>query len=137
VNVSPYLSFNGNCKQAFQFYEKSLGGKIVFSMTYGESPMAGQTPPEQQNRIMHTSLVVGGHTIAGADAPPQHFSKPQGFCVTLSISDEAEAERVFNALSEGANVQMPMQETFWAKRFGMLIDQFGTPWMVNCEKPMQ
>ncbi len=136
MKVQPYLTFNGQCKEAFQFYEKCLKGKIQFMMTNGESPMAEKTPPDQRNRIMHVSLAVGDQTIAGADAPPQYYSKPQGFSVALNVPDQAEAERVFQALSDGATVQMPIQETFWAKRFGMLVDRFGTPWMVNCEKPM-
>lgn len=137
MKVSPYLTFNGDCKRAFQFYEKALGGKIEFSMTYGESPMADQTPAGQRDRIMHTSLKVGDSVISGADAPPERYSKPQGFSVALSVDDPAEADKVFNALSQNANIMMPIQETFWAKRFGMLVDQFGQAWMVNCEKPMQ
>ena len=136
MRVSPYLTFNGDCKRAFQFYERALGAKLEFSMTMGESPMADKTPAEQRDRIMHISLRVGDFVIAGADAPPEYFSKPQGFSVSLDIDDPAEADRVFKALSEGADIKMPIQETFWAKRFGMLVDQFGQPWMVNCEKPM-
>jgi PhnB protein len=136
MTVSPYLTFNGECKRAFQFYEKALRGKIEFSMTMGESPMADKTPAEQRDRIMHTSLRVGNFVIAGADAPPEYYSKPQGFSVALSVDDPAEADRLFNALAENGNVRMPIQETFWAKRFGMVVDQFGQPWMVNCEKPM-
>jgi PhnB protein len=136
MKINPYLAFDGQCKRAFQFYEKALGGKINFMMTMGESPMADQTPPEQRDRIMHASLSVDDQMIAGADAPPQHFSKPQGFCVSVDVPEPADADRIFNALSEGGKVQMPIQETFWAKRFGMLIDQFGQPWMVNCSKPM-
>jgi len=134
MQLNPYLSFNGQCDAAFKFYEKCLGGKIVFKMTYGESPMAGKTAPDSLNNIMHVSLKVGDMLLAGADAPPQHYSKPQGFCVTISVDDPAEAERIFKSLSENGKVQMPLQETFWAQRFGMFIDQFATPWMINCEK---
>lgn len=136
LQINPYLAFNGQCEEAFKFYEKILGGKIVFMMTHGESPMAGQTPPDQHKRIMHTTLKVGDQVLAGADAPPDHYKKPQGFCVALGIKDAADAERIFTGLSEKAQVQMPLQETFWALRFGMLIDQYGTPWIINCEKPM-
>ena len=136
MTISPYLSFNGDCAKAFQFYEKCLGGKIVFTMTWGQSPMAAQTPADQHDRVMHTTLKVGDQTFSGADAPPDRHRKPHGFCVALEIPAAEEADRVFQALSENGTVQMPMQETFWALRFGMLIDQFGTPWMINCGKPM-
>jgi len=136
MKINPYLAFDGQCKAAFEFYAKCLGGEIQMMMTNGESPMAAQTAPEHRDRVMHTSLKVGDEILAGADAPPQHYSKPQGFCVSLDIKEPAEAERVFNALSENGKVQMPLQETFWAQRFGMFIDQFGTPWMVNCGKSM-
>ncbi|HXA49676.1 MAG TPA: VOC family protein [Candidatus Acidoferrum sp.] len=136
MQINPYLAFDGQCKHAFQFYAKCLHGEIVFMMTNGESPMASQMPPEQHDRVMHASLKVGEEMLAGADAPPEHYRKPQGFCVSLDIKDPAEAERVFGALSENGTVQMPLQETFWALRFGMFIDQFSIPWMVNCGKPM-
>ena len=136
MQMSPYLTFNGQCEEAFKFYEKALGGKIVFMMTYGESPTAAQAPPEQHKWIYHASLAVGTQVLAGADPPPDQYRKPQGFCISLNIGDVAEAERIFKALSEGAAVEMPLQETFWASRFGMLTDQFGTPWIVNCEKAM-
>lgn len=136
MQVNPYLAFDGTCAQAFKFYEQALGGKILMMMTVGESPMAAQATPETKNQIMHAALQVGGVTVMGADAPSGMFSKPQGFSVSLGIDDEAEAERVFTNLSEGATIKMPLQETFWAKKFGMLIDKFGIPWMVNCAKPM-
>jgi PhnB protein len=134
--LAPYLAFNGKCKAAFEFYANALGGQIVMMMTKGESPMAGQTPPEQKDHIMHASMKVGDDMLQGSDAPPQHYHKPQGFSVALDIKEPAEAERVFKALSDKGTVQMPMQETFWAQRFGMLVDQFDIPWMVNCSKPM-
>jgi PhnB protein len=135
MQIHPYLAFDGQCEAAFEFYEECLAGKITFMMTNGDSPMGAQMPPELHGRIMHASLEVGGQILAGADAPPDHYKKPQGFCVSLNIGDAAEAERVFNALARNGNVQMPLQETFWAARFGMLIDQFGTPWMINCGRP--
>ena len=135
MQIHPYLAFDGQCEAAFNFYEKCLGGKITFKMTNGESPMAAQMPPEAHGRIMHMALEVGNQVVAGADAPPGHFKKPQGFCVSINTDDAATAERTFNALAENGHVDMPMQETFWALRFGMLTDQFGIPWMVNCSRP--
>lgn len=137
MELNPYLNFNGQCDAAFRFYEKVLGGKILMRMTYGESPMAGQTAPEHKDRIMHVRLAVGDKLLMGADAPPQFYEPTKGMAVTLGINTPAEAERVFQALSENGAVRMPMQETFWAHRFGMLVDQFGVPWLVNCEKPTQ
>ncbi|HVZ16864.1 MAG TPA: VOC family protein [Terriglobales bacterium] len=133
MQVNPYLAYNGQCEEAFKLYEKVLNGKIVFMMRNSESPMADQTPPEQRNRIMHATLQVGDKVIMGADAPPQYYSKPAGFSVSISVSDPKEAERVFNALSQGGEVKMPLQKTFWAAAFGMFIDRFSIPWMVNCE----
>src|ERR1700756_948822 len=134
MQLNPYLSFNGQCESAFKFYEKCLGGKILFMMTYGDSPMAEQTPPGWRNKILHATFAVGDDRLTGADALPETYQKPQGFSVTLSIGAPAEADRVFALLSEKGEVQLPIQETFWALRFGMLVDQFGTPWMINCGK---
>jgi PhnB protein len=135
MQSNTYLNFNGECKDAFKFYEQCLGGKIVAMMTYGESPMAEQTPLEQRDRIMHVELNVGDVVLMGADSPPEYFEKSQGFNINLQFDDVAEAERIFKALSENGTVKMPIQETFWAKRFGMAIDRFGTPWMINCFLP--
>jgi PhnB protein len=130
---NPYLSFDGQCEAAFKFYEKCLGGKILFTMTYGASPMADQTPPDWRARIMHTTLGLGDQHLMGADAPPGQYQKPQGMTVMLAIETVEEAERIFAALAENGAVQMPLQQTFWAARFGMVVDQFGTPWLINCE----
>lgn len=137
MNVSPHLNFNGQCKEAFEFYEKVLGGKIVFSMTWGEMPGGDvdKLSPEERGRIMHTSLKVGDQTILGADAPPDRYAKPQGFTVAIGVMDKGEAERIFNALSEGGGVMMPFGQTFWSPGFGMCTDRFGIPWMVNTEQP--
>ena len=134
MQLNPYLFFNGQCKTAFKFYEQCLGGKITAMMTYGESPMAEQTSPEQRPKVMHTHLVVGDQELMGADFPPEMFEEPKGFCVQLGIADPTEAERIFHALAENGTVKMPFEETFWAYRFGMLVDQFGIPWMINCNQ---
>jgi PhnB protein len=133
MKLNTYLSFNDECEAAFKFYEQCLGGKIESMMTFGESPMADQTPPEKLDKIMHVSLIVGDTVLMGSDAPPNYFEKPQGFSVSLVFDDPVEAERIFNALAENGTVRMPIQETFWSPRFGMLTDRFGTPWMINCE----
>jgi PhnB protein len=135
MKLSPHLNFNGNCAAAFKFYEQCLGGKIETMMTHGESPMAAQTPPEWRDKIIHARMTVGENELLGADAPPEHYEPAKGFTVTLLIATPAEAERVFNALAKEGTVRMPIQQTFWSVRFGMLVDQFGVPWMINCEQP--
>ncbi len=132
MQSNTYLNFNGECEAAFKFYEQCLGGKIVAMMTYADSPMVEQTPTEQRDKIMHINLSVGDMVLMGSDAPPDYFEKPQGFNVNLQFDDVVEAERIFHALAENGTIKMPFQETFWAKRFGMAIDRFGTPWMINC-----
>jgi len=134
MELNPYLSFNGQCEAAFKFYEQCLGGKIVAMMTYGGSPMEEQTPSEWRNKIMHARLMVGDRILMGSDAPSDRHEPMKGFSVALVILNQKDAERVFHALSENGTVQMPIQKTFWAARFGMLVDQFGTPWMINCEQ---
>lgn len=135
MKVNPYLLFNGNCEEAFKFYEKALGAKIGTMMTHKGTPAEAQSPPEWQHKILHATLTIGDQLLMASDAPPQHYEKPQGFSVCLDISDVAEAERVFNALAAGAVVKMPFAQTFWALRFGMLADRFGIPWMINCSQP--
>ena len=135
MQVNPYLNFNGQCAEAFRFYEQALGGKIEMMMTMGESPMAGETPPEMRDRVMHVRLTIGDQAIMGSDSPPDYYQKPQGLHVSLHYDDPADGARVFNALAEGGTVTMPFEKTFWAAGgFGMLVDRFGTPWMVNCEQ---
>jgi PhnB protein len=136
MRVNPHLYFDGQCEAAFTFYETCLGGKITFMMTYGDSPLAEQTPAERHAKILHATLAVGDDRLTGGDAPTESYQKPQGFSVSLQIRDAAEADRVFKALAEKGVVQMPVQETFWALRFGMVVDQFGTPWIISCGKPV-
>ena len=135
MKLNAHVSFNGTCATAFRFYETVLGGRIAVMMTYGESPMSDKMPREMQSAVMHTTLEVGDSVLMGADSPPDYYKPPQGYSIAINLSDIAEAERVFKALAEGGTVQMPLQETFWAARFGMLVDQFGIAWMVNCGKP--
>ena len=133
--INPYLtSFKGNCREAFEFYAKVLGGKIAMMMTLGESPMAQGAPPEAHGTIIHARLMVGDMVLMGSDAMGEAPEEPKGFSVSLVMHDPAEAERIFAAFAEGGTVRMALAETFWATRFGMVTDRFGTPWMVNCEK---
>ena len=134
MQMNNYLYFDGQCEAAFKFYEKCLGGKIEAMMTHEGTPAASNVPAEWLKKILHARLVVGDAVLMASDAPPEHYSKPQGFSINIGVTDPGEADRLFRALSEGGNVTMPIAETFWAVRFGMLTDKFGIPWMVNCEK---
>ena len=128
-----YLNFNGNCAEAFRFYERCFGGQIAFMQTFGESPMKDSVPPDQYGHVMHVTLKVGDDTLMGSDAPGDRYEKPQGMCVSIHPKTFADGERIFNELSAGGQVEMPFQKTFWAAGFGMTRDRFGIPWMVNCE----
>ncbi|MGA8567180.1 MAG: glyoxalase/bleomycin resistance/extradiol dioxygenase family protein [Candidatus Binataceae bacterium] len=134
MQLNPYLFFNGQCEAAFKFYEKVLGGKIEAMLPHEGTPAAEHVPPEWRKKILHARLVVGDKVLMGSDAPPGRQEEMKGFSVTLGTDDPKEAERIFHALAENGTVRMPIEKTFWAVRFGMLVDQFGTPWMINCEQ---
>jgi PhnB protein len=133
MQLNTYLIFNGNCEEAFKFYAKVLGGKIEAMMTHAGTPAEAQTPPEWKNKILHARMTVGEQTLMASDAPPGRYSKPGGFSVNIGVTEPAEAERIFAALSEGGTVHMPLAQTFWARRFAMFTDRFAIPWMINCE----
>jgi PhnB protein len=101
--------------------------------THGESPMKDQVPPDWRDKVIHARLTIGNTVLMGSDAPPSHYAAPQGIYVSISVSEPAEAERMFKALSDRGRVDMPFQKTFWSPGFGMAVDRFGIPWMVNCE----
>jgi PhnB protein len=131
MQINPYLFYEGNCEAALKFYEKALGGKINAVMTYDSAPQSMPAPEGWNKKVMHGQMTIGDQVLMASDAPPGHFHKPQGFSVSLQIKDAAEAERRFNALAEGGSVNMAFGKTFWSKGFGMCVDQFGIPWMVN------
>lgn len=135
MQANPYLLFDGQCEAAFAFYAKCLGGKIEAMLPHEGSPAACNVPAEWRKKILHARLNLGDGVLMGCDAPPSHQQKPQGFSVSIQMQQPAEAERIFHALAENGTVRMPIQETFWATRFGMLVDQFGIPWMINCPRP--
>lgn len=132
MQVNPYLFYNGNCEAALKYYEKVLGAKIDMMMTYASMPAETPMPPELKARIMHAQLSIDGEVIMASDAQPGNFHQPQGFAVSLQVATQADGERRFKALSEGGSVTMPFAPTFFSKGFGMCVDQFGIPWMVNC-----
>ena len=136
MKINPYLFYGGNCEAAFKFYEKVLGGKIEMMLRNEEAPESMPAPPERKKQIMHARISINGEVLMASDAPPDHFHKAQGFAVSLTVDDPAEAERKFKALSEGGTTNMPFGKTFFSKGFGMCVDQFGIPWMVNCPAEM-
>jgi PhnB protein len=134
MQLNPYLLFNGQCAEAFKFYAECLGGKIEAMMTHAGTPAEEQVPAEWRDKILHARLVVGDEVLMASDAPPAHYQRPQGFSVSIQTNNKSDGERIFNALAENGTVQMPFVQTFWAAGFGMCVDRFGIPWMVNCEK---
>ena len=130
-----YLFFNGTCAEAMRFYERTLGGKMATMMTHGDMP--GEKMPGDPNRIMHARLVLGGGgVLMASDAMEgKPYAGMNGFSLSLSYPTVAEGQKIFNALADGGEVRMPYQKTFWVESFGMLVDRFGTPWMINGGKP--
>ena len=127
-----YLFFDGTCADAMRFYERTLGGKIEMMLTHAESPMADKTPPGSADRIMHARLAIDGGALMASDSMAgQPYGGMKGFSLSLIYPTVADAKRVFNALAAGGQVTMPMEKTFWAETFGMLVDRFGTPWMIS------
>jgi PhnB protein len=132
--LDAYLVFDGNCADAMRFYERTLGGKLEALMTHAESPMAAQASPGNADRIMHSRLVIDGRSLMASDSMAgQPYEGMKGFSLTLIYPTAGDAQRVFDALAQGGRVTMPLQKTFWAKAFGMLVDRFGTLWMINGE----
>ena len=131
--ISIYLGFNGNCREAMTFYAEVLGGRIEAMLTYADTPEAGAVGPECQDKVAHACLNLGGTLLMGGDAIAGTCTELQGSAVHLEYTDPGEAERVFNQFAEGGSVQMPFAETFWAHRFGMVRDRFGSSWMLSCE----
>jgi len=130
--LNTYLLFNGQCEAGFRFYEQCLGAKIVTMLPHAGTPAEQHVAPEWRDKIMHARMEVGGDTLMGSDAPLDRYDAPKGFYVNIGLREPKEAERIFQALSENGTVHMPLQKTFWAERFAMLVDRFGIPWMINC-----
>ena len=137
MHMNPYLSFKGDCEAAFKFYEQSLGGQLGAIFRYGGSPMVGDVPADWSEKVMHGSLALGGQVLMGGDVAPGSYEEPKGFSLSLQIESAADAERIFQELANGGRVVVPLEKTFWAERFGMLVDRFGIPWLINCEESEQ
>jgi PhnB protein len=138
--IQPYLFFNGNCEQAIEFYRKALGAEVEMMMRFKESPEPpppGAVPPGFENKIMHASFRVGQATVLASDGCSTDKANFEGFSLSLSVPNEAEADRVFNALANGGRVKMPLTKTFFSPRFGMLQDRFGIGWMISVAPSQQ
>ena len=133
MKMNPYLSFKGDCEAAFMYYQQHLGGELGAVFRYGGSALSGNVPADWPDKIMHGSIIIGGQTLQAADVAPDQYETPQGFSLTLQIKSAADAERMFAALADGGQIRMPLEKTFWAERFGVVVDRFGVPWIINCE----
>jgi PhnB protein len=137
MKMNPYLSFKGDCETAFKFYERSLGAQIGPIFRYGGTPLADRVPAEWSDKIMHGSLTLGDQVLMGADVAADQYEEPKGFSLALQIKSTADAERIFHELAIRGRVVVPLEKTFWAARFGVLVDRFGIPWLINCESSEQ
>jgi PhnB protein len=136
MKLHTYLNYGGNCEQAFRFYEQHLGGKITAMFTHSQAPGAPAMLPEQASKIMHARIIIGETELAAADVPPERFQPMRSAYLTLTVDSSEEAERIYGLLSGSGEIFMPIQETFFAHRFAMLRDKFGTSWMIIHERPM-
>lgn len=134
MQLNTYIFFDGTCEEALSAYQKILGGSLQRIVRFRDMPGA-PIPPGWDDKIMHMRLDLGGRSLMASDAPPGRGEKPGGFFVQLSVPSPSEAERVYEALKDGGQVRMPLQPTEWAQAFAMLVDRYGTPWMINCDKP--
>ena len=133
VGVSPYIAFKGNCREAIAFYKSALDAEVLFSQTFGESPMSNMGPAEN---IMHSTIKVGDSTIMMCDDPrPDAEAGGGNISLAIGLNDPARAKQLFENLAKGGSVIMPMEKTFWAEAFGMVNDKFGIKWMINCDAP--
>ena len=131
MQMNPYLSFKGECEAAFKFYEQCLGGQPGAIFRYGGTRLADQVPADWSDKVMHGSLTVGGQVLMAGDVAPDRYEAPKGFSLSLHIESTADAERIFHELAKDGRVVVPLAKTFWAASFGMVVDRFGIPWLIN------
>ena len=134
MKLYTYLNYGGNCRQAFEFYAKHLGGRIVMITTHGEQPEQDKVPADWKNAVLHARIEIGDTVLLGADIPPERFKPIRSAYLSLMVDSIGEAERLYALLTEGGQIFMPMEETFFARRFAMLRDRFGTSWMLLHER---
>lgn len=135
MQLTPYLYFNGQCGEAFKFYERTLGATIGATFFYAGTPAEETVPQKWRNKVLHARMILEGNELNAADVPPEQYVKPQGFHVAIQFKNVGDGQRAFDALSENGSVHYPFQKTFWSPGFGLVVDRFGIPWMINCEQP--
>jgi len=133
MQVNPYLSFKGQCEAAFRFYEQCLGAQVGPIFRYAGTPLADQVPADWQDKVMHSSVTFGDQVLMGGDVAPDRYEAPRGFSMSIHIKSAADAERIFDELARDGRILVALEKTFWAARFGMVVDRFGIPWLINCE----
>jgi PhnB protein len=133
MQINPYLSFKGDCEAAFSFYADCFGGTVGELFRYAGSPMASEVPADWQQKVMHATVTIAGQAFMGGDVAPDRYERPQGFSMSIQLNSVARAEQIFQMLAKDGTVRMPLEKTFWAERFGMVVDRYGIPWLINCE----
>jgi len=133
MQMHPYVNFDGQCEAAFKFYHQYLGGQLGAMFRYAGTSLTDQVPADWQDKVMHGTITIGGQLLAGADVAPDRYEEPKGFSLSLQMTSTTEADRIFHMLAKDGTVVMPLEKTFWAARFGVVIDRFGIRWLINCE----
>ena len=134
MQMTPYLNFNGQCEAAFTLYEQCFGAQVGTLFRYAGTPMADQVPADWKDKVMHGTITIGDQVLAGADVAPPLYEEPKGFSLSLQLTSTTEADRIFHMLAKDGTVVMPLEKTFWAARFGVVVDGFGIRWLINCEE---
>ena len=132
MEMATYLSFKGDCEAAFRFYEACLGATVGPMFRYAGTPFADQVSSDWHDKVMHASLTLGNQVLMAADQPPERYEAPKGFSLSLQMNDTTDAERIFGELASGGKILSPLEKTFWAERFGVVVDRFGITWLINC-----
>lgn len=132
MTMSFHIDFDGHCKEAFEFYAKHIGGKIGTMLLFKDSPAASAVPESRKNEVVHANIAIHGVELAGADLGPEQYHKPKGFYVLLSLDSDDKVKSSFGALKSGGEVILAPQKTFWSSCYGIVVDQFGVPWKINC-----
>lgn len=133
MKVNPLLTYNGQCEAAFQFYEQCFGAKIGAVFRYAGTPMLDQVPAGWEDKVMHANVMIGDQLLQGGDVAPEQYEEPKGFSFSIQLSDTSDAERIFQLLAKEGKVVMPLEKTFWAARFGIVVDPYGIRWLINCD----
>ncbi len=132
MQINPYIVFNGNCREAFEYYKLHLGGTDLYLLSHGDTPMGDNVTEDWKDKIIHATLQIGKSCIMGSDSPREDYIPPAGSYIMLAVDTVVEAEAAFEALARNGQIKMPISETFWSVRYGIVVDQFGIPWMINC-----